>query len=58
VLPARCFSFVSTLIDGEFWELLTPAVANFLTVFPASEQLNGSNIENGGWVVKVYLRVI
>jgi hypothetical protein len=29
VLPARVFSFVYILIDEGFWELLTPARANF-----------------------------
>jgi hypothetical protein len=29
VLPARVFSFIYTLIDEGFWELLTPMPANF-----------------------------
>jgi hypothetical protein len=51
VLPARCFSF-STLIDGEFWELLTPTGGKF-AFCARGRDLTAMNIENGGWVVKV-----
>jgi hypothetical protein len=33
VLPARVFSFVYTLIDEGFWELLTPLACKFLEVY-------------------------